>query len=262
MILEFEVKNPSKTHIKWMESVVPKPKKFVFSPGLNILVGPNGSGKSTIISAISSVLQCQQGGVQKVTRMSVLDLFQDCRPDDLMESVALLHDGSPVVSCNAEQAVGLLGGSFDDDFFEEGLAEIAARCSSGQKVKGRLVRAFSVMAGKSAAPLPKWTFDPSSFMEKKTECVKHFLSGNAEQSGRIAVLLDEPDLNMDAISQMNVWSFIRKAAKNFQVIASSHSVFAFGLEDAAYHEMLPGYANQVSSVFSPEKISAYRKACP
>lgn len=109
MILEFEVKNPSKTHIKWMESVVPKPKKFVFSPGLNILVGPNGSGKSTIISAISSLLQCQQGGVQKVTRMSVLDLFQRilsrrdiCQNPKLKEAGSHKHAASRLPIPNME----------------------------------------------------------------------------------------------------------------------------------------------------------------
>ena len=138
-------------------------KKIAFKPGLNILVGPNGSGKSTVLRMLAESTCSFQGGVSAITEHAIsqgVDMMAGLRlnggagkhKDKL--GLKVHHDGQPVVFSDPRQAVGLDSGAFDDDFFEQGLAEVTAgrRQSHGQLALSRTSMALSVLEDKKRFP--------------------------------------------------------------------------------------------------------------
>lgn len=119
-----------------------------FKPGLNILFGANGSGKSTVLSLLAQCLAAEQGGTSVVTQSWLSDILNF---DGQLELPAkVVHDGQPVMYFHARAQEGLIGGSFDDDFFNLGLANTMAKGSTGQLALRRVDRLLSVLLKKNA----------------------------------------------------------------------------------------------------------------
>lgn len=233
-------------------------KVLKFKPGLNVLFGPNGCGKSTVLNILAQSLAAAQGGVSTVTQdhiSSTVDMFAALRQRDgvkgeMKDKIGLevRHDGQPVVYSDPRKTVGLVGGSFDDDFMERGLAEAmgSARRSHGQLSLSRTDSALAVLMGKSASP----TSIPYTMNKKHVndqwvqaiEIVEKRLQANTER-GQPSVLLDEPEANFSLVWQSRLWTLLRRpeVAQKHQVIVASHSPFALGLPDAHYIEFEPGY---------------------
>lgn len=128
-----------------------------FQPGLNIVFGGNGSGKSSLLQMLALSLAAKQGGSSVVTSSWVSEVFgytgASCRlPCDVT------HDGQPLMFMDARASEGLIAGSFDDDFFEMGLANTLTKGSTGELVISRLNRLLEVLV---APPEASDTGNPS-----------------------------------------------------------------------------------------------------
>lgn len=236
-------------------------KELAFKPGLNILFGPNGCGKSTVLNILAQSLAAAQGGVSTVTQDHVsntVDMYAALRQRDgskgaMKDKIGLLvrHDGQPVVYSDPRKAVGVTGGSFDDDFMERGIAEAmgSARRSHGQLSLSRSDTALAVLLGKAAHPqtivskLNKKTVNDQ--WVKALELVETRLGASVER-GQPSVLLDEPEANFSLVWQSRLWSLLSQAdvAQKHQVIVASHSPFALGIAHANYIEFEPGYLEE------------------
>jgi predicted ATPase len=247
MIKYLDIKDPTSTHIKWLGTVpaLSKPRKFEFTPGLNILWGKNGSGKSTLIQAMATMLHCFQGGSTTVTRTSIDDSLGsafDKRKGKLTDSIELCHDGQCARMFDPSKAVGLIGGSFDDDFFHMGVQNAMFKGSSGQTNMMRfdgIIR--DIMDDKVPDIVSKISEgNANDLWAERIKEAKKLLEGSCEK-GPPTVFLDEPDRSLDLQNQVLVWRFIRAVSHKVQFIVAAHSLFALKIPEANYIELDTGY---------------------
>lgn len=126
-----------------------------FKPGLNILYGMNGSGKSTVLQMLALTLAAAQGGTSTVTSSWLNDVMGFGNSESQLPC-DVVHDGQPVMFFDARAKEGLIGGSFDDDFFSLGVANTMAKGSTGQLGLHRIDRMLQVLMGKEPpAPPPE-----------------------------------------------------------------------------------------------------------
>jgi predicted ATPase len=212
-----------------------KNKKVEFKPGLNIIFAPNGAGKSTLLKIAAQFTACEQGGVSTITHTWTTEV-EGINGTNL-KGLDVKHDGQPVMYTNPRQAVGLFGGmaAFDDDFFNEGIAEVQLRESTGYTTMARLNKILQVINGQKDFP---------------TEIVKKHKAGDKftkllEASipvGQKTIMIDEPESGLAIHAQSKLWDMINKAAKekDLQIIVATHSPFALTCR-ANFIELQPGY---------------------
>lgn len=239
-------------------------KKIAFKPGLNILVGPNGSGKSTVLRMLAESTCSFQGGVSAITENAIsqgVDMMAGLRlnggagkhKDKL--GLKVHHDGQPVVFSDPRQAVGLDSGAFDDDFFEQGLAEVTAgrRKSHGQLALSRTSMALSVLEDKKRFPKEVLykvkKANVNSVWVAAIEVLEKRLEASIEK-GQSSVLLDEPEANFSLVWQARLWKRLgaKALANDFQIIVATHSAFALGIAHANYIDVVPGFRQEAEAV--------------
>lgn len=221
MISLLEVRSPGKTALPHWESVFPRPVRWEFRPGLNILWGRNRSGKSSILSLLAVMLHAKQGGVSKVTTWG--DGYS--RPEYDPDHCRLVYDGQPIAYVDPSLSNGLIGGSFDSDFAAQGWRNARLKASHGETTLHRLDGVMRDWAG--AKPLPAGpTIPPPSI-----------------PAGPKTLLLDEPDRSLDLDTQFQVWreGILRGPLSQHQIIVATHSPFATRVPGAHYIDLSPDY---------------------
>jgi predicted ATPase len=250
MIRSFEILDPANTHIEWLSKVpaLAKPRKFEFTPGLNILWGENGSGKTTVIKALARYFHCEQSGNPIVTRNSTNELVprtydqERSDPKAFLKASVVEHDGQGVRYFDPSVAVGLLGGGFDDDFFFAGINNTLFRGSAGETTMYRFDKlAASVIRNE----VPKIEYKltekcVNDLWADRIRIIRKLLTGSGA-AGPPTVLLDEPERSFDFPRQLGMWRFIRAMSTRAQIIVASHSFFGLKLPEAHYIEMGEGY---------------------
>lgn len=243
MIYELKIKDPSKSCVPWWTNVqcLKGRKKITFKAGLNVLVGPNGSGKSTVLTTMARMLHCEQGGIQKTTWSSIRDVMKN---EKLLKGVEPIHDGRPVVSFSPEKEVGLVGGSFDDDFMMQGVQNCMFRGSSGETTRQRLALPLMIILGHEKFPAVDMKH------HSVPDSVKKFLAGNKVlpkgKRSRSTIILDEPDRSLDMNSQVGFWIRAAQATKSrLQIIVAAHSPLVFFIPGVNIIEMENGYGEMI-----------------
>lgn len=241
MIHRIEVTDPEACCVPWWSTSL-SPDLLVFKPGLNLLWGPNGSGKSTILRLMARTLHCEQGGVQVVTQTSWQKVLRRAPPGSglpptLLSGVLPVHDGMPTAYFDAGAKVGLLSGTFDYDFTEEGLKNATYKGSSGQTIG---------MSGHSTVgKLLTFEGPPKLVLKQRYHLLEDALTEwlrGSEPPSHETYLLDEPDRSIDVPLQRLFWLRVAEASrKHLQVIAATHSPLAINLPGAHHIELVPGY---------------------
>lgn len=221
-----------------------------FKPGLNILFGPNGSGKSTLLSMLALYLAAEQGGVSTVTQDWISKVF-GFRSNDLNFHYHLAHDGQPILYGNPRQTVGLSGGSFDDDFFSEGLINTFNRGSTGETTLFRLREILEVLSGKKPPPatisMRLQRNRLNDVWAARLDLIEKAVLKPTLPKGTFTVLIDEPESGLGLPWQAGLWRNILghpKTAEHFQLIVATHSPFALGLDHAHYINLQAGYREE------------------
>lgn len=208
-----------------------------FKPGLNIIFAPNGTGKSTLLKIMAQFTASEQGGVSTVTDSWMRDVggYQDSH----LNGLEVKHDGQPVMYNNPRQAVGLFGGmaGFDEDFFDQGIAEVQMKESTGMTTLARMNKVLALLHGKYKIP------EKIAMRNGKLNTITEGFLQASISLGQQTVLLDEPESGLAVHVQANLWKMIEKGAKeqNLQIIVATHSPFALACFSANYLELKPGY---------------------
>jgi predicted ATPase len=222
-----------------------------FKPGLNILVGSNGCGKSTVLKILGETLCATQGGFSTITEDAIsngVDMFGAIRSGEMKDTVGLTvaHDGQPVIYCDPRKTIGLVGGTFDDDFFKQGMAETMSRGSHGQSAMRRLGQALDIVMGQTAFPdKVDHRVNPdrvNDTWQRALKVLEKRLVGTIP-AGQPTVLLDEPETNFSLVWQARLWELLTlpHVVQRRQVIVATHSAFALNIPHAHYIEFEPGF---------------------
>lgn len=243
MIARLRIDAPDRAILPWWPKVpwLHGKTEITFTPGINVLFGPNGSGKSTVLLAIARLTLCEQGGFSTVTESSIQPFLErvvlqgtPCRDGLVVET-----DGQSVRYTDPNKRVGIVGGGFDDDFFDQGIQEALARESAGQAVLRRLTRVL----GSPPVPIEDRVGKSVNdvWMAAKAQALANL--DPRIPKGPATVLLDEPDRSMDLPLQDLLYREVlpRAPKRNIQLILATHSPFALLLPDANWIETEPGY---------------------
>jgi len=260
MIRALLIKDPADTPVNWWPNVkaLEGIAKIDFKPGLNILWGPNGSGKSSVLKALARLTFSEQGGVTTVTHQAAYALERKGALNaGVYAGMEIDHDGQAVRCFNPEHKVGLMGGGFDDDFFDMGVLNTMTKGSSGQLVIHQLDNIFGEMlAGYVPEVRAKVKAGTTYHGEEDLHAkVLKLVEGTGEK-GQPTVLLDEPDRSLDLPNQMAVWRTLRGLSGEVQCIVASHSPFALRIPDAHYIDIVPAARDKaILAVVALEKWS-------
>lgn len=244
-------------------------KGLEFSGGLTVIFGPNGSGKSTILRMLAESMLAFQGGVSTLTQSSISDGVDlqkltmlrkdpsaDIRHADQL-GLRVVHDGRPVIYCDSRKAVGLVGGSFDDDFFERGLKETVSqgRLSHGQMSFSRLRGVLHLLRNPQEFPTEVARLISRRSINDLWAAGLDVLEARIAHSiepGLPSVLLDEPESNLSWPLQAQLWEALTRpqVRQRFQLIVVTHCPLALGLPDARYIETEPGYIAKTQALLS------------
>lgn len=239
MIRSLRVVDPKRTPAPWWPKVkgLEGVSELTFQPGLNILWGPNGSGKTTLLTAMARLLFCEQGGVTTYTHAARRELSRGFDDEVAFDGLVVDHDGRAVRYFNPDHKVGLVGGSFDDDFFGKGLMNTIRKASSGQTVMIEVDGLIAEMLSGYVPPITQKA-KPSDDDEIGKR-MWGLVSGSGEK-GPPTLILDEPDRSLDTPKQLAIWKSFRALWADAQIIVSSHSPFALRIEEANYIDLEPG----------------------
>lgn len=230
-------------------------RQLVFKPGLNILFGPNGCCKTTVLRMLAGTMCAEQGGLSAVTEASIranVDISASigrkrAGPPKHLIGLKVDHDGQPVVFIDPRDRVGLKGGTFDADFFEQGLAEKLqlSRQSHGEASLVRATPALALLTGKAQFPEQVLQLFDRKVNDVWTEALAIVDSAMAPAipRGQPTILLDEPEANHSLVWQSRLWELLASeaVAAKYQVIVASHSPYALGIKHAHYIEFVDGY---------------------
>jgi len=253
MITKLKINDLKDMPLSWWADLKPLNTftEFNFTSDLNIILGPNRSGKSTILKLIRKHLFCEGGAYSKLSNSTKRSLLKDWLSDDpdLYKGYTLDHDGQMLFCFDSSESAGLESGSFNADYFMDGVSSIFANkdSSSGEAMLNRFSQVIKHILEQEKAwyseanledPVYKQTLKPTILKNKRT------------------ILLDEPTINMDLDTEILFFKQLPNLAKKMQVIITSHSPLAFQKYkcDVNYIELVPDYLDNIRQKYRKLKF--------
>lgn len=252
MIEQLKITNSDKLPVSWWKDCVllKDIKTIKFTDGLNIILGDNGTGKSTILTLLKRALHCEQGYYSKITQSSVDKMSGEILNTEEFTGLKIIHDGQPVFSMDAVQTVGLVGSSFDDDWFKEGISnQFSKDLSSGQFIQAQVMEIFKLAKEVNEIPINFNREAVNCVWQEKYDVATKILFNPTGPKKKKTIIMDEPDRSVSIVLQKQFWDIVENMSAHYQIIVATHSPFAVKRK-ANYIELQDGVVDGVTQLFT------------
>lgn len=248
----------------------------------NVIVGPNGSGKSALMTALAMRSLSFYVGESSfddnyVTSNDSKDFWTDTEPSwrhqyEFLSGLNCVTDDGPAIYYRPDHVPGnhvdgmhalMMGGYSDraNQYFRD-----AENKSSGQKSQSLLKKSVDLLSGKVTQLeylYTNWHYGKTlkeldfgarhvASYERHAEHLKKQF-GSVSPDAKPVLLMDEPELSLDARAEGHLWRQIEKAdCSRMQVIVATHSWYPLMHPEAfTLIEAVPGYIKEVQAVIDP-----------
>lgn len=248
MITEIIIRDNQDTSIPYLSALYAfrNGTRFIFKPGVNIIVGENGSGKSTLLKLIEHYLMvdcddCSVGMYNcNVTRLMGIKrevpTGVDVYADYTKNTFRLCHTGTK----NKDDILK------DVDAFGTHFEQMHS--STGEGVNIALGALFKRMFSKDA----QLSFDYDSLCERYPSYGDYVKKHKVSTEDEWTVLMDEPDRNLDITNIISIKNILSIHKEHTQIIAVIHNPLLIcslsKLRAINFIELTHGYINNVKEV--------------
>lgn len=232
--------------------------EFHFSEGLNIFSGSNGCGKTSILKMIKAYCGIPNGyaGWSRISSELALGAQQRShfpwvyRAYSPGQSDCIVGwDGTPTFYNEGDVKIDQWAWFTHKDISsedgmtteEEHMDAMIEKPSSGQYRLKKLNKLFNML--KTPPDLTKYV---SSHPAQVGE-VDYIRS--LPRTGRVTLLLDEPERALSLPKQMELFALLKKMSKDYQIIVATHSPFVCLMDlDAKIYDIEEGYSAECKSI--------------
>ena len=264
MITSVKIKDNTKTPFEYVSDIeaFENGKKFIFKPGVNVIIGKNGSGKSTLLNIISMYALCEKSMCSEMPT-EALDFPPIFDDDDKV------FDGIDISSDYAGKVFRLLpSAEMNRDSVLKNISNLDLyvnniRRSYGEKVVLSLESLFNLMFGQKDYTFPiqdlvEYKKKSNAFWIKRIDNLLKYYERNritlTESSFEYTVLMDEPDRNLDIDNIMQIYNVLSFHKPQTQIIAIVHNpalIYKLSKLDCVnFIEMTEGYLKDVVNFIS------------
>ena len=231
-------------------------KTFEFTEGLNVLFAPNGSGKSVLMKCIKAYCGIENGGWSKISNFMKLGashithfpyVYRKYTPNNC--DCAVEWDGTPSFFNDGDVKIDNFAWFFNNAVLsEDGMTNEAEQMgfltdkpSSGQYRMKKLNKLFNM-----AKNIPELV---SQSGHKDEELEVQYIK-SLKKTGRVTLLLDEPERALSLPKQMELLKTLNEFSKDFQIIIATHSPFVLFHKGANLIDMEEGYSKKCIDIFN------------
>lgn len=232
--------------------------KFIFKPGVNVIIGENGSGKSTLLNLIARYTFCEESMASQIPRTAIEfpKIFDD---DKVLDGIAIHADYLGKVF-HFLPHMEMKEDSILKSFQNFGLYGAGISCSSGEKGLVSINSLFNFMFSQDDYAFPikeleKMSENSNPLWNKRIKGLLTFYANNhveiTKDNFEYTVLMDEPDRNLDIENIMQVYGFLSFHKPQTQIIAVVHNpalIYKLSKLDCVHFvEMTEGYLKKVKN---------------
>ena len=252
MVYKVEIKDNKKTPIKYLPDLdnFKNGMKYIFKPGINIIVGENGCGKTTLMNLIKKYLlvdytECDKG----MYRCNINALYSDIldRGNTMLDGVDVYADyqRNTFRLSHAGEKEGQQALETPRDF---GTMITQKHSSTGEGVLVAISSLFGYIFSKNA----KLAFDYKQFKKEDPLYWEYIKNHHQEGSNEWTILMDEPDRNLSIENINQIKSILSFHKEHTQIIAVIHNpllIYSLSkVEDINFIEMTEGYIEKVKNL--------------
>lgn len=261
MISRIEIKDNTRTPFHYLPKCFDNGTTFDFDERTNIIIGPNGSGKSTLLNAIKKFTLTHRDMYSKLPDKAFLypNLWGNDR-----EKVELM-DGIDI-KCDYTQKVFCFKHHTDKDFdidasgFNFNLGISCSSFSTGEGVKAGIAQLVEVLFN-NKKKIGGYDFPIEDIKQVANNCndlwadrlnllLGYYERNRIESNGRISILMDEPDRNLDIYNLKELSKILQLDRGDTQIIAVVHNpilILKLANEGLNIIETESGYLDKIRS---------------
>ena len=250
MIYKLEIVDIENSNFDYFgEHPNPEVLNVEFKKGLNVVIGNNGSGKTTLINMLAEYTFCTKGSSQ-ATEESVRHLmdFDGHIKDGIIVKNNYNISTYKTILNHEKTTEDTLGDfrSFASTFFSK-------QMSDGQKNLLSIKNVFGDMFNGEKNEFNKWFLDQkyNDLWGETIEGVKKYITENLveEDDPIYAVIMDEPDRNLDVENIGQLLTIFTNQKPNGQMIVTLHNPILIyklsKLKDVNFIQLIDKYLDQI-----------------